>query len=108
MNGTELTSVHGDELLVSKQVCEVLPQLIKQIMIDCPGGVVKNRGLLVQCLENLRVAMALIQGGKASQEVQVLLAFIVPHVDTCNTESNHQIGGNINAPYLIFLHLTKE
>ncbi len=55
-----LTSVHGQQLVIAKEFCNILLIFAQDIVVKGPGGECQDVCLISQGLHNLRMAVALI------------------------------------------------
>lgn len=77
------TCVHGEDFIVSEEICNLLGVLAKHVRIECSGCVMDDFGLFLEGFQNLWVAMAEIVGRVAAEEVEISFSFHVPNMYTC-------------------------
>ena len=72
------TGVHGQDHVVAEILGDELGELGEDIVVEGPGAESEGCGLLGQGLDELRVAVALVDGGVGGQEVEIVLPLGVP------------------------------
>ena len=72
------TSVHGQDHVESEQLGGVLSEPREHIVVERTTAEGQSRSLLSQSLDELRVAVALVDGAVCGKEVKVVLLLGVP------------------------------
>jgi hypothetical protein len=72
------TSVHGQDHVESKQLGGVLGEAWEHIVVEGTTAESQSRSLLSQSLDELRVAVALVDGAVCGKEVKVVVFLGVP------------------------------
>lgn len=81
------TSVHWEDHIEAKQFGGILCKSREDIVIECSAAEGQARGLLSQGLDELGMAVALVDGAVGGEKVKVVLALWVPHAaSTCAGE----------------------
>lgn len=73
--------VHGQNHIVAKHLADLLSPLGKDVIVKGARAEGQAASLLGEGLDELRVAVALVDGAVGGQEVEVLAALGVPDVD---------------------------
>ena len=76
------TGVHGQHFVITEVGVHELLILAEGLVVECTRGQTQLVGLVLQGLDDAGMAVALVNGAVGRQEVEVLLALNVPHVDT--------------------------
>lgn len=79
--GSLSTSVHGQRHVVAKDITDLLGPSGEDIVVESAGAEGQAAGLLNKDLDELGVAVALVDGTVGRQEVKVVAALGVPDVD---------------------------
>lgn len=79
--GSLSARVHGQDHVVAKDVANLLGPLGEDIVVEGAGAEGEGGGLLDEGLDELGVAVALVDGRVGGEEVHVLAALGVPDVD---------------------------
>ena len=69
------TGVHGEDHLETEKLCDKLGEFGEDIVVEGSRAQGQSGSLLSQSLDELRVAMTLIDGTICGEEVQILLAW---------------------------------
>lgn len=80
--GSLSTSVHGQRHVVAEDIADLLRPAGEDIVVESTGAEGQAAGLLDEDLDELGVAVALVDGTVGRQEVKVVAALRVPDVDT--------------------------
>lgn len=81
-------SAHGEHHVVAKDVADLLSPLGEDIVVESSRAQGQAAGLLRQSLDELGVAVALVDGAVGGKEVEVLVALGVPDVDALGAGEN--------------------
>ena len=71
--------VHGQDHVEAKQLGRILGEAGEDIVVEGPAAERQTRSLLRQRLDELGVAVALVDGAVCREEVEIVLALGVPH-----------------------------
>lgn len=82
------TSVHGQNHVVAKHLVDLLSPLGEDIVVEGAGAEGQTAGLLGEGLDELGVAVALVDGAVGGQEVEVLATLGIPHVDALSARED--------------------
>ena len=83
------SGVHWQNHVISKHLLDLLCPLGEDIVVEGARGEGEARSLLGQCLDQLGVAMALIDSTICGETVDVMLSFRVPNARTlCPSKDN--------------------
>lgn len=74
--------VHGQRHVIAKHLLHLLGPDGEDIVVECARGQGQTAGLLGQGLDQFWVAMALVDSAVGGEEVNVMLAFGIPDIDT--------------------------
>ena len=72
--------VHGQHLVVAEVFGHIFFPHAERVVIEGAAAEGEALGLVGQCLQDFRVAMALVDSGIGRQEVEILFSFDVPHL----------------------------
>ena len=74
--------VHWQEFVITKELGQILTCQTHLVVVEGSWGLCDLSCLLNESLENLRVAMTLIGWGVTAEEIIILTAWDIPHIDT--------------------------
>lgn len=74
-------SVHGQNHVVAKDIADLFSPLGEDVIVESAGAESENGGLLGQGLDELGVAVTLVDGAVGGEKVHVLVALWVPNID---------------------------
>lgn len=80
--------VHGQDHVVAEHGADLLSPLGEDIIVESARAESETAGLLGDNLDELRVAMALVDGAVGGEEVEVVAALGIPDVDALGTGKN--------------------
>ena len=75
-------SAHGQNHVVAKDAADLLGPLWEDIVVESSGAKCQSTSLLGQGLDELGVAVALIDSAVSGEEVIVVVALRIPDIDT--------------------------
>lgn len=78
-----LTCIHGKELVVTEKFGDIFLIFSQDVVVESSGSESEFLCLVDQRPNDLGVAVALVDGGVGTQEVEVPLALHVPYEHTC-------------------------
>jgi len=80
-----LTGVHGEDFLIAKQSSDEFLIFSKQVAVECSRCQAENAGLVLKCLDNAWMTVALVDGTVSAQKVIVAISLHVPYKHACNS-----------------------
>ena len=86
------TRIHGQNAVISEVFVDELLVLTQGIVIEGTRGKAEFVGLILQSLNNARVAMTLIHSRIGRKEVEILLPFDIPHINVLASMKHHWQG----------------
>ncbi len=84
--------VHGQRHVIAKDGPHLLGPDGEHIVVEGPRAQGQTAGLVCESLYQLRVAVALVDGTVGRQEVDVVPALRIPHVDPLGTSEHNRDG----------------
>ena len=98
------TGVHGQNGFEAEKLGDELGEFCVHVIVERSGGQSQSLRLLGQGLDDVRMAVTLVDGGVGTEEVQVLLTLWVPHVRTLGLVKDHGqrvvvVGGVLVFPF---------
>ena len=73
------TGVHGQHLVIAEIFGDIFLPLTQTVIVESTAREGQLVGLVAHSLDNLRVAMTLVDSGIGGKEVKIAFAFAVPH-----------------------------
>lgn len=70
--------VHGQNHVIAKELGDELGEFGEHVIVERAGAESQAGGLVTESGHDLRVAMALVDGGVGGQEVEIVIAFGIP------------------------------
>jgi hypothetical protein len=81
--------VHGQDHVIAEEGRDLLGPDGEDVVVEGARAQRQPAGLLGQGLDQLRVAVALVDGAVGREEVEVVLALRIPHVHALGTGEDH-------------------
>ena len=84
--------VHGENLVVAESLGDIFLERSQAVIVECAGGQGDLLSLIDHGSDDLRVAVTLVHSGISGKEVEIFLAFHVPHEGTFTASDDHAQG----------------
>ena len=83
------TRVHGQHLVIAKVLVDELLVLAECVVVECARGQAQHVGLILERLDDARMAVPLVDCRVGREEVKVFLTLDIPHIDALATMQHH-------------------